>query len=124
MKSNTPLKIIRVGREEGLGTAESSSEVQSEEGQGGELQDEPNQERASQDYIRAILTDEEEIYDALGQLRQVYPNLMALELENSRTIQQNTTSLAASGIWQPKPLELFAEFYEEQNNNELTPNRG
>jgi exonuclease SbcD len=118
-----PIKeLIRVGREEGLGTAESSSEVQSEEGQGGELQDEPNQERASQDYIRAILTDEEEIYDALGQLRQVYPNLMALELENSRTIQQNTTSLAASGDMAAKsPLELFAEFYEEQNNNELTP---
>ena len=33
------------------------------------------------DYIHAIITDEEEIYDALGQLRQVYPNLMALDLK-------------------------------------------
>ena len=40
----------------------------------------------SKDYIHAIITDEEEIYDALGQLSDL-PNLMALEFENSRTQQ-------------------------------------
>ena len=75
----------------------------------------------SKDYIRATLTDEEEIYDAIGQLRQVYPNLMALDFENSRTRQavfmQSTSYGDVAG---KSPIDLFAEFYNLQNNNELT----
>ncbi|HZJ56970.1 MAG TPA: exonuclease SbcCD subunit D [Clostridia bacterium] len=73
------------------------------------------------DYIHAILTDEEEIYDAIGQLRQVYPNLMALDLENSRTQQvYDSEVLAASDSAEKDPLDLFSEFYQIQNNNDLT----
>jgi len=76
----------------------------------------------AQDYIHATLTDEEEIYDAIGQLRQVYLNLMALDFENSRTQQLLPSKTAASGIIaQKSPLELFSEFYQIQNNNELVP---
>ncbi|NLJ66176.1 MAG: exonuclease SbcCD subunit D [Clostridiales bacterium] len=75
----------------------------------------------SKDYIHAIITDEEEIYDALGQLRQVYPNLMALEFENSRTQQvYDSEALAASDVAEKDPLDLFSEFYQIQNNQELT----
>ena len=73
------------------------------------------------DYIHAIITDEEEIYDALGQLRQVYPNLMALDLENSRTQQvYDSEALVASNVAEKDPLDLFSEFYQIQNNQELT----
>lgn len=73
------------------------------------------------DYIHAIITDEEEIYDALGQLKQVYPNLMALDLENSRTQQvYDSEALVASNVAEKDPLDLFSEFYQIQNNQELT----
>ncbi|MDR2570275.1 MAG: exonuclease SbcCD subunit D, partial [Oscillospiraceae bacterium] len=38
-----------------------------------------------EDYLRVILTDEEEIIDPMGKLRSVYPNIMSLGFENSRT---------------------------------------
>jgi exonuclease SbcD len=37
------------------------------------------------DYLRVILTDEEEIVDPMGKIRRVYPNVMALGFENTRT---------------------------------------
>lgn len=78
--------------------------------------------KGADDYIRAILTDEEEIYDALGQLRQVYPNLMLLEFENSRSGATAFSEIAASSdIVEKSPLDLFAAFYQTQNNSELSP---
>lgn len=79
-----------------------------------------DKEHAS-DYIHATLTDEEEIYDAIGQLRAVYPNLMHLDFENSRTTQTAPSKTSASGdVTRKTPLELFAEFYLNQNGIELT----
>lgn len=76
----------------------------------------------TEDYIHATLTDEEEIYDAIGQLRQVYPNLMVLDFENSRTSHVVFSQIAASGdVAKKSPMDLFAAFYQIQNNNELTP---
>lgn len=74
------------------------------------------------DYIHATLTDEDEILDAVGQLRQVYPNLMHLDFENSRTRENTELRNAASGdVARKSPLELFSEFYQNQNNSEMTP---
>jgi len=79
---------------------------------------------AAEDYIHATLTDEEEIYDAIGQMRQVYPNLMALDFENSRTGQAVLSEIAVSGdVASKNPLDLFATFYQIQNNSELTPDQ-
>lgn len=76
---------------------------------------------AATDYMHVTLTDEEEIYDAIGQLRQVYPNLMILDFENSRNGQIVYGYLAATEeISKKTPLELFDEFYQLQNNIELT----
>lgn len=75
----------------------------------------------SDDYIHATLTDEDEIYDAIGQIRQVYPNLMALDFENSRSRQVRDSQTAASGdVVRKSPLDLFSDFYQVQNHNELS----
>ncbi len=75
----------------------------------------------SQDYIRAILTDEDEVYDAIGQLRQVYPNIMRIDFENSRSKQDINSKTAATGdVARKSPHELFKEFYTKQNNLEMT----
>ena len=77
-------------------------------------------EAGSQDYLRITLTDEEEIYDALGQLRPVFPNLMALDFENSRSSHSSYAQMAAAGdLVRKSPLELFATFYELQNGSGL-----
>lgn len=75
----------------------------------------------SHDYIRAIITDEGEVYDAIGQLRQIYPNIMRIDFENSRTRQdENSQSSASGNVAQKTVFELFEEFYIKQNNIEMT----
>ena len=76
---------------------------------------------ASVDFIRVILTDEGPVYDALGQLRLVYPNLMRIDFENSRTRTEGPSRTAASGdVSRQSPLDLFTEFYANQNGGTLT----
>lgn len=73
------------------------------------------------DYMHITLTDEEEIYDAIGQLRMVYPNLMILDFLNTRSSQVAYGHMGiAEDISQKSPLELFKDFYTLQNNEELT----
>ncbi len=72
------------------------------------------------DYIHAILTDEEELYDAIGKLRSVYPNIMRLDFENSKSVYQESLKLAAEAVEQKTPLELFEEFFRNQNNIPLS----
>lgn len=67
------------------------------------------------DYIHATLTDEEELYDAVGQLRDKYPNLMRLEFDNSRTKALQTLDGMSAQWKDASPFQLFAEFYEQQN---------
>lgn len=70
------------------------------------------------DYLRVILTDENEIIDAIGRLRAVYPNIMNLSFENSRT-NGNRVAEALENVTKKNNLELFVEFYEKQQNREL-----
>ncbi len=71
------------------------------------------------DYIHAVLTDENDVIDAIAKLRVVYPNLMKLSYDNKRTqSKQHVTD--AENIEQKSPLELFEEFYEKQNNQCMT----
>jgi len=80
-----------------------------------------SQDQPSEDYIRATLTDENEIYDAIGQLRQVYPNIMRLDFANSRSRPEADSRSAAFGdVARKSRLELFEEFYLKQNNQEMS----
>ncbi|MCI9051928.1 MAG: exonuclease SbcCD subunit D [Lachnospiraceae bacterium] len=72
-----------------------------------------------EDYVQITLTDEEDIIDGLQKLRIIYPNLMRLEYDNSRT-KQNHVIECAEDIEQKSELELFAEFYELQNNQAMS----
>ena len=67
------------------------------------------------DYIHAILTDENDIADAAAKLRVIYPNLMKISYDNARTREQKDVD-GAVDVENKTPLELFEEFYEMQNN--------
>lgn len=73
------------------------------------------QDTNTEDYIQAILTDEEDVPDGLKKLRVIYPNLMRLEYDNQRTRDSREIS-GACETEQKSELELFEEFYELQNN--------
>ncbi len=71
------------------------------------------------DYIHVVLTDENDVIDAMAKLRVIYPNLMKITYENSRTREQKQITDIAS-IEKKTPFELFGEFYELQNNMKLS----
>ncbi|MGN1414960.1 MAG: exonuclease SbcCD subunit D [Anaerovoracaceae bacterium] len=73
----------------------------------------------TQDYMHVTLLDEEDIPDAAAKLRVIYPNLMKLDYDNRRT--RSTRSLGTiDDIKARSPLELFAEFYENRNNQPMS----
>ncbi len=71
------------------------------------------------DYLHIILTDEEDIPDAIGRLRAIYPNVMKLDYDNRRT-RSNSVISGADNAENKTPFELFSEFYEKQNNQEMS----
>ena len=70
------------------------------------------------DYVHLTLTDEQDIPDALGKLRLIYRNLMKLDYDNART--RATGEITGEVNRSRSPLELFADFYELQNNQPMT----
>jgi len=70
------------------------------------------------DYIRAVLTDDEEIIDPLGKLRSVYPNIMSLDFDNSRTsIDISAIAADIAEIEKISPFRLFNDFFLETNGS-------
>lgn len=72
----------------------------------------------SEDYVRAILTDEGAVYDPVGRLRVYYPNLMTLEMAQ-RGERQEDFSLRLDQEQLSGPA-LFAGFFEKQNDREMS----
>lgn len=76
------------------------------------------QETDTEDYVQITLTDEDDIPDGMQKLRIIYPNLMRLLYDNSRTKQSREVEAAAE-VEQKSKLELFEEFFELQNNQSM-----
>lgn len=77
------------------------------------------QDMAADDYLHVTLTDEEDILDAIGCLRAIYPNIMKLDYDNRRTREGH--DVEAAQVRQKTPRELFMELYRLQNNQEMSP---
>ena len=74
---------------------------------------------ATDDYLHIILTDEEDVPEAIGRLRMIYPNMMKLSYDNTRT-RTNQIVDGAADVKHKTPLELFEELYEKQNNQPMS----
>lgn len=81
--------------------------------------EEIHQGAPSEDYLHIILTDEEDVPEAVGKLRLVYPNLMKLSYDNTRT-RTNQIIDGGADVQRKSPLELFDELYELQNNQPMS----
>ena len=71
-----------------------------------------------QDYVHITLTDEEDVPNAVGKLRVIYPNLMKLDYDNRRT-RAGISLEGAEEMERRSPLELLEEFYEKQNGQPM-----
>ena len=83
-----------------------------------ELTENPGRWGAQDDYLHVILTDEEDVPEAVGRLRLVYPNIMKLSYDNTRT-RANRIIDGAVEVQRKSPLQLFEELYEQQNNQPM-----
>ena len=72
-----------------------------------------------EDYLHIILTDEEDVPEAMSRLRVIYPNLMKLTYDNTRT-RSNTVIESAADVQKKSPLQLFGELYAQQNNQPMS----
>ena len=74
---------------------------------------------ATDDYLRVILTDEEDVPDAQARLRTIYPNIMKLEYDNRRT-RASSEIAAVEEMEKKSGVELFDEFYAAQNGQPMS----
>ena len=73
---------------------------------------------AVDDYLHITLTDEEDILDAIGKLRSIYPNVTKLDYDNKRTREGRVVEAAANA--DKPPIVLMEELYQLQNNQPMT----
>ena len=75
---------------------------------------------ATEDYLSVVLTDEQDVPDALQRLRVIYPNIMQLRYDNTRT-RTDAALLPLEAEDRRTELELFQDFYALQNGQDMTP---
>lgn len=71
------------------------------------------------DYLHLILTDEQDVFDAMSRLRTIYPYLMTLDYDNARTRAAGGMSVPAE-TERRTPLELFEALYKRQNHRPMS----
>lgn len=79
----------------------------------------PHRSQATQDYVQITLTDEDDVPEAVGRLREMYPNLLQLLYDNART-RAGEADFSAPAALQRAPSDWFAQLYAQQNGAEMT----
>ena len=74
---------------------------------------------STDDYLHITLTDEEDIPDAMRKLQTIYPNLMKIDYDNTRTRSIGNVE-TETRVQNLSPLDLFAQFYEIQNGQPMS----
>ncbi|MBO7525941.1 MAG: exonuclease SbcCD subunit D C-terminal domain-containing protein, partial [Clostridia bacterium] len=72
-----------------------------------------------EDYVKIVLTDEEDVFDAAAKLRVIYKNYMKLSYDNART-RSSVDFDGVKKVEEKTPIELFGELYKIKNNSELS----
>ena len=74
-------------------------------------------------YINAVITDDDYVMDAIGKFRGVYKNILKLEYDNKRNIVNKVSELEKVDLNKLSEIELFKNFYYEQNNIDLSDDK-
>lgn len=70
-----------------------------------------------EDYIQAVLTNQEELIDPIGTLRSVYPNIMQIVREEKK--EKTSVTAGSFTVGKREPEALFEEFYETVRGEKL-----
>lgn len=81
------------------------------------LKKEVYSEGDTKDYIYAVLTDDILELNYMSRIQHIYPNCIGVEADNRRSAYDNDIDMAQED---KTPSELFEEFFEMQNNREMT----
>lgn len=73
----------------------------------------------SDDYLHIVLTDENEVPDAISELRKIFPNVMKLDYDNSRTRYMTDETDGVENAVKIHPFDLFTRFFRERTNSEM-----
>ena len=75
-----------------------------------------NKEVSREDYICAVITDEDKVIDAANKLLRWYPNLLKIEYacDNKNSVSSEVPDLKGK-----TPIELFSEYYEMINGKAM-----
>ena len=76
-------------------------------------------ENRTDDYVQITLTDEDDIANAMSRLQVVYKNALELRYDNART-RASATILGENAVEEKTAFELFAQFFAERNNAEMS----
>jgi exonuclease SbcD len=76
---------------------------------------------ATDDYIHVVLTDKNDVMDAIGRIRAIYPNILSLDYQR----EDDGEGTGSDGkqpelVDQKSDLEILAELYKLQNGQELS----
>ena len=75
--------------------------------------------RRQQSYVHITLTDEEDVPNAVGRLRVIYPYLMKLDYDNQRTKAAGQIQ-DLEDVSEKSPEELFSSLFEMQNGRAMS----
>ena len=71
------------------------------------------------DYLHVVLKDEGDVPDALRKLRVIYPNILKLEYDNTRTRIRNSV-IEREAVRRKQPIEYIEALFQTQNNTEMS----
>ncbi|MDR2410432.1 MAG: exonuclease SbcCD subunit D [Bacteroidales bacterium] len=72
------------------------------------------------DYLHVILTDEDEEYNALAKLSNVYPNIMKLNYDNRKTQLRDSVATITQAVENLSPEALFNDFFTKQTGRAMS----
>ena len=78
--------------------------------------------KPTDDFVRVILTDENDIPDAMNKLRRIFRNITQIRYDNARTRAESEIG-EAEEIDTKTPIELFEELFEQQNGRKMDINQ-
>ena len=74
---------------------------------------------ASEDYLHIILTDEDDIPDAMDRLRMRFNNLLWLSYDNMRTRASGSIG-QLTAVRERSPEEIFSDFFSQRNGSDMS----
>lgn len=69
---------------------------------------------SSDDYVKVLLTDADDVYNAMTRLRESYPHILFMDYERAQTVSSYDFAEIET-VKNSSPIELFGEFYKLQN---------